>query len=295
MENEVYSGDRLEPRPEVVEDAVILLDYAIEKGLVHDRSVIDSIRKANKQQTIEECGEPGVWAGFDAAYSRLARKMTPVTARSLRATAIPESDKERGSRTLLQWFLGKNKPQRSEAHEFSMKLWEITFVAVGLVILGEAFEVVSNSFISIGVKTDAELFSESNRTVSILTVIIKLSLPFAYGALGACAFLLRRCHLTIHKRTFDPLRQSEFLNRILLGIVSGSAAGLLLGENITGVVEAEIGQAALAFIAGYNTDFLFTAIERIMAAVLPKVEAQHAGALPEATQPLPKSDGSDKL
>ena len=33
----------------------------------------------------------------------------------------------------------------------------------------------------------------------------------------------------------------------------------------------QLSSAALGFLAGYNTDFLFTAIERVSAAILPKV------------------------
>jgi hypothetical protein len=96
--------------------------------------------------------------------------------------------------------------------------------------------------------------------------------PWAYGALGACAYLLRSAHTYIYRRSFDLRRKPEYFDRILLGAISGGAIILytkyLVDQEGTVV---ELGSAALGFIAGYSTDFLFNTIERIVTAIFPKV------------------------
>jgi hypothetical protein len=95
--------------------------------------------------------------------------------------------------------------------------------------------------------------------------------PFAYGAMGACVFLLRSLHKHIWARTFDRRRKPEYYSRVLLGAISGGTIVLLLTSEASGPEGAiKLGYNALGFLAGYNTDLLFSTIERIMNAILPK-------------------------
>jgi hypothetical protein len=95
--------------------------------------------------------------------------------------------------------------------------------------------------------------------------------PFTYGAIGACVALLKVCQAYIHMRQFDPRRIPEYHNRMILGAVSGGMivilAGHLMGDQGG---EIKLGEAALGFLAGYNSDLLFSAIERISTAILPR-------------------------
>ncbi|HEX9582190.1 MAG TPA: hypothetical protein VF970_13895 [Gemmatimonadales bacterium] len=95
--------------------------------------------------------------------------------------------------------------------------------------------------------------------------------PFAYGGLGAAAFLLRAAHGHLHSRTFDPNHIPEYYSRMLLGVIAGGAIQLLItqGADESGVIK--LSAAAVAFVAGYNSDLLFSTVERISAALLPKV------------------------
>jgi len=95
--------------------------------------------------------------------------------------------------------------------------------------------------------------------------------PVLYGGLGACVYLLRSLHKHIYERTFDRRYKPEYVNRVVLGMVSGGVVTLLVKE-IGNIPElAGISAAALAFIIGYNTDLLFSLIERISNALFPKV------------------------
>src|SRR5262249_39669921 len=73
----------------------------------------------------------------------------------------------------------------------------------------------------------------------------------------------------IQRREFDPKRELEYYSRIVLGVVAGGTVMLLIENVSDGTPGVHISAAALGLLAGYNTDFLFSAIERITAAILP--------------------------
>lgn len=99
--------------------------------------------------------------------------------------------------------------------------------------------------------------------------------PWAYGGLGACAYLLRSGHYYIYARSFDLRRTPEYYNRILLGALSGGAIILFVNYLVSQEDSlSHIGTTAFGFIAGYSTDLLFNTIERIVTAIFPKVEVQ---------------------
>lgn len=100
-----------------------------------------------------------------------------------------------------------------------------------------------------------------------LTFWIAKIVPFLHGALGACAYLLRSCHKFMHERSFDPRRLPEYYNRILLGFLAGGTISLFIDPQSTAV---KISSAAVAFLAGYNTDLLYATLERVAGALLPK-------------------------
>lgn len=76
----------------------------------------------------------------------------------------------------------------------------------------------------------------------------------------------------IHESAFDIRRMPEYYNRIIPGTIGGGAFVLfvdhLVGE---GGEPIALSAAALGFLGGYSTDFLFNSIERLIAAILPKV------------------------
>jgi hypothetical protein len=112
---------------------------------------------------------------------------------------------------------------------------------------------------------------DGSAPASAVALVLHVLTPFTYGAVGACVFLLRSLHVFIYERTYDYRRESEYANRILLGMVSGGAVVVLI-EQLSGNDGTVIrfSSAALGFLTGYNTDFLFSTIERVTAAILPK-------------------------
>jgi hypothetical protein len=69
-------------------------------------------------------------------------------------------------------------------------------------------------------------------------------------------------------------RKPEYFNRVLLGAISGGAIILFVNYLVDdGGTVLHLSSAALGFVAGYSTDFLFNAIERVVAAVFPKTDS----------------------
>jgi len=216
-------------------------------------------------------------ARFELAFHELSAGMAPVTADSLRDTSdrSPRSNIRPldGLRHLLHLVLGK-----SLAYRFSRTLTIITIFFMGLAIYG-AYLDISNGPIE-----DGMVFS----TEDSLQALFQILLPFTYGGMGACVYLLRSLHKYIYERSFDRNRRAEYYNRILLGVVSGGTITLVasnvgLGDGDTVTLSA----SALGFIAGYNTDLLFSALERLVAAILPKIDITSIKASqPQAAPPL---------
>jgi hypothetical protein len=198
---------------------------------------------------------PAEWVEFELAYYKLSTLLSPITAQSLNAT---ERDTG-GSKTSFfsadfwqQKLLGS-----SPANRFTRGIW---FVAICFV----AFVVVADWFVGNSVQ-DGYL---ANHPWSKL---VQAMILYAYGGLGACAYLLRSAHIFIYKRTFDFRREPEYYNRILLGAIAGGTITLFMNQ-ATGEEGAtvQLSSAALSFIAGYSTDFLFSKIESIINIILPK-------------------------
>jgi len=202
------------------------------------------------------------WTSFELAYYSLADFTSPVTAETLRNTEDT----------------GKGFRNASNAQRFTWLLWAITGLFAAFVIF--AAGVASGGLYASDVGTWTDTLQKLNTYLQILS-------PYAYGGLGACAYLLRSAHSMIYQRSFDIRRKPEYFNRIALGMVSGGAIILFVSQltDDEGNV-IRLSSAALGFIAGYSNDFLFNTIERVVAAILPRVgleSVQHAA--PPPTRP----------
>jgi len=267
----------------LVRDAVYLLEYAIATGfktkenLTIPEDVITRIKTAaalvgahdaqsppsdpsdshasttNKSVMVADC------VSFQVAYHQLATLLSPITAETLRATDDP-SDRTHPRP------LGASIPQRrsrilsflavdaSQAVRFTRLIWFYTIVFAGIVIFGDWWGLM------FGPAQEGQVDWQNN-----VLQLLNAFTPYAYGGLGSCLYLLRSAHFSIYTRCFDLHRKSEYMNRILLGTVSGGAIILLISQVAgDGGRVIQLSSAALGFIAGYSTDFLFNAIERIV-------------------------------
>ena len=105
-----------------------------------------------------------------------------------------------------------------------------------------------------------------NVIVPIANMIGGFFLPLMYGALGTCAYILRTIYAQMVRRSYDARRGGEFIVRIFLGMLSGiTLQWLLVRDGST--VPGGITPAVLAFLGGYSVELLFTAMDRLLAAV----------------------------
>lgn len=263
-------------------DALELLTYAVEsgfktaEGLTVSSDIMTTIKTTAATLDKTPAGEalrngPGDWIKFQMAYHQLAALLHPVTADTLRATAA--------AGITIRWF--------SPADWFSDGLAPAQRFARGLFMatIGFAAFIVFAGWMQrrYGPILDGEI-----DRINTWLQLVELLLPFSYGGLGACVYLLRNAHTNLHARTFDVRRKSEYMNRILLGAVAGGTITLFVNQITTeGGETIQLSAAALGFLAGYSTDFLFQTIERVINAILPKVGIETV----QTARPSPRPPG----
>jgi hypothetical protein len=195
---------------------------------------------------------PAEWVEFELAYYKLSTLMSPITAESLSDTECETSTDPFSWKHWQQKILGA-----SPANRFTRGIWiAAVFFAV--------FVVGADCLLAFSVKN-------GNLADNSWSKLFQILILYAYGGLGACAYLLRSAHTFIYKRTFDIRRQPEYYNRILLGAIAGGSITLFVNQTAGDEgATVQLSSAALSFVAGYSTDFLFSKIENIIDALLPK-------------------------
>jgi hypothetical protein len=224
------------------------------------------------------------WTAFEQAYYRLAFAMSPVTAETLAATeaTAPGAD---GVSSLRDRIFGY-----SPALRFTRWFALVAIVIAAFVVLAEC------KVAEYGLEKEATTFFWKK-------TILESLLPWAYGGLGSCAYLLRSAHYFIYQRSFDLRRKPEYFNRVLLGAISGGAIILFVNYLVNDGDDTvlHLSSAAFGFVAGYSTDFLFNTIERVVAAIFPKTDSDPKVQPQRVQRPLarkpppgPPEDGSGK-
>ena len=151
-------------------------------------------------------------------------------------------------------------------------------------ILGELQSVVIPTYIAL------------NESEQILRVISEFILPLLYGLLGACVYVLRDLTNTIRSVTFSKSSMINYSLRLIMGPLVGIAVGLFLGTPAANLVGGptlldnpvtaavpptipSLSTMALAFLAGYSVEVLFSALDNLIGAFasknLPKVKETH--------------------
>ncbi len=246
----------LKSRQQRLADAELLLDYALQKGTDVGVDIIDGIREMVRNPSDDDKNREDRSRAFDEAYRDLAAKMAPVT-----ATSLHDTDAKFGRRLIIR--------KRSVAEHWSASLWAFTLSALAFIGSTELLqELLANWY-----PLDPDLPQSAVHGWHLYLVGANILLPFVYGLLGACLYLLPKCHEFVTTRTFDRLRIAQYKSRLLLGFAAGGIVMFFVYE--IGVDEGDeviqLSAPVLAIIAGYNTDFLFQAIQRMVAAILPKV------------------------
>lgn len=222
-------ADAAQRTREQVQDAYELAHNVVENGVTDEQgnplstadiAVIEStagmLGIINVSSDTAAAAQPTLpdtkWNEFAQAYYRLAIATSPVTAETLRNTRFVAGTSGAAERSgqgwwgaLYEFFCGY-----SAAQSFTRSLWLITVIVVVLVMVTEW------RIDALGMNPDVD-------KVKVSKDLWEWVQPWAYGALGACAYLLRQGHYYIRTRSFDQHRKPEYFNRIMLGAVSGGA------------------------------------------------------------------------
>ena len=108
---------------------------------------------------------------------------------------------------------------------------------------------------------------------SDLRVMWEFVLPMLYGLIGALAFILRTLVWQVRNDSFTPKSSLRFRLRWPLGMLAGIAVGWFSAPATDGAVRnaltlseeiGTIGPFALAFLAGFSVEVLFTGLDRLV-------------------------------
>ncbi len=109
-------------------------------------------------------------------------------------------------------------------------------------------------------RNEIELAS-ANSTLSSLATYV---LPLLYGLLGSLAYILRSLAREVVAVTFSEVSRTRFRLRWPLGMLAGIAIGWFFDPSNLPGIEA-LQPLALAFLAGYSVELLFTGLDKTIA------------------------------
>ncbi len=112
-----------------------------------------------------------------------------------------------------------------------------------------------------------------NSAKSTLNAMSSYVLPLLYGLLGACAHILRMLTRQIREVTFSPTSVIRFRLRWPLGMLAGIAVGWFFGPEQLPSELSALQPLALAFLAGYSVELLFTGMDNLIDAFTKKETA----------------------
>ncbi|MBI3773932.1 MAG: hypothetical protein HY272_14700 [Gammaproteobacteria bacterium] len=233
-----------------IDDALLLGCYALNAGILSDPKILERLVILQRKMSAQDLTDADI-AELIQSYDYVNNITGEVTPDSIRLT-----DDVRESGYL-----------RSTIGRHLLRLWGLTLL-VGALIFGYAMLQYRVSYFDLG--ADAQI-TEAHLFWVRLQNYLGFLVPFTYGALGTCAYLLRVVEQRLKARDFDIGRIPQHWNRFVLGTLSGGMVVLFVNqlpgaENTT----IKISEGALGFLAGYSIEFLFQTLDRILAAILPK-------------------------
>ncbi len=110
----------------------------------------------------------------------------------------------------------------------------------------------------IHIKYGSEVWAQS-----VLETLRGVILPVLYGMLGACVWLLRDRYGQLRLRRWRSPGGGEYMQRVFLGGVLGAALGYLNPSSFLPQTLANISLTGVAFIIGYNIEFIFSMFDKI--------------------------------
>lgn len=134
-----------------------------------------------------------------------------------------------------------------------------------LIILNKA-NIIGPFFLDQGTKyfiTSEESLHIQTGSISIEVMSLYL-LPILYGLVGACAYILRTISQQINEYTFTSASKIRLQLRMVLGALAGLSIAWFAKPEGGGFIQS-LTPLALAFLAGYSVELLFSAMDTLIA------------------------------
>ena len=119
------------------------------------------------------------------------------------------------------------------------------------------------------------------------TVLTTYFLPMLYGLVGSCAYILRVLSEYIDNNTFTISISVRLRLRWLLGILAGLSIGWFFNPESLTATTGHITPLALAFVAGYSVELLFSIMDALISAFTRKEISQSFTSAGLGLQPRP--------
>ncbi|CCO46334.1 conserved hypothetical protein [Vibrio nigripulchritudo SOn1] len=276
----------------LVSDGCLLLHYVARHGdLSIDANIAQGIAQANAKLGTK------YWNTEDEiqllhSFDRLAKQVYPVTVESIKAVVPSASDGKvtfTGATRVITWYrrytvmtlicllaiqmfylfghsltqtLADSLPQATfplsqdlEANYQLLKKWNWIWM------LGQEFQfdlpVPNEAPNQLELEYQANLIAAQ----SVLQMLQNYVLPLLYGLLGAFIFVLRSLLQQVRNLTYTASREVGYRLRLTLGCLAGMITGWLLKPEMG---DMTLSPMALAFLAGYSIEVMFTLLDRLI-------------------------------
>ncbi len=91
-------------------------------------------------------------------------------------------------------------------------------------------------------------------------------LPLLYGLLGCCVYILRTLSNEIRLKVYSEASNIEFRIRLYLGMLGGIVVAWFITPEASEGLMKNLSPFALAFLAGYSIELVFSAMDRLISA-----------------------------
>lgn len=99
----------------------------------------------------------------------------------------------------------------------------------------------------------------AERLRQLTDILSQYLLPYFYGMLGACVYVVRRMSLDLSQASFQWMNRHSYYIRIILGFVLGGVVGLFIPQSA--MVSMALSAVALSFLVGYGVEVIFTILD----------------------------------
>ncbi len=110
--------------------------------------------------------------------------------------------------------------------------------------------------------TSLELTTHRFGMEQMVSGLIGAILPVTYAVLGALAALFRRISLRAEREWLDPSDYGSMRTSMILGVLTGTVIGLF-GDVLNPSGAVPLGSTALALLAGFASDRVFTMLDQL--------------------------------